>query len=145
VLRLAQVPNVVGIKDATGNLERGADLIRRKPKSFLVFSGDDATGLPLMLLGGDGVISVTANVAAKTMHEMCVAALAGDIARARELNDRLLGLHRHLFCEANPIPVKWAAQQMGLIGGGIRLPLTPLSPSCYDLVRDAMRQAAIPG
>jgi 4-hydroxy-tetrahydrodipicolinate synthase len=145
VLRLAQVPHVVGIKDATANLERASDLIRRKPKGFMVFSGDDATGLPLMLLGGDGIISVTANVAAKTMHEMCAAALAGNIAKAREWNDRLLGLHRHLFCEANPIPVKWAAQQMGLIGGGIRLPLTPLSASCYDLVRDAMRQAGIPG
>ncbi len=145
VLRLAQIPNIVGIKDATANLERGADLIRRKTKHFMVFSGDDATGLPLMLLGGDGVISVTANVAAKAMHEMCAAALAGNLARAREINDRLLGLHRHLFCEANPIPVKWAAQQMGLIGSGIRLPLTPLAPACYDMVRDAMRQAGIAG
>ena len=145
VLRLAQVPNIVGIKDATGNMERGSDLIRRKPKSFMVFSGDDATGLPLMLLGGDGVISVTTNVAPKAMHELCVAALAGNISKAREINDRLLGLHRHLFCEANPIPVKWAVQQMGLMKGGIRLPLTPLSPSCYDVVRDAMRQAGIPG
>jgi 4-hydroxy-tetrahydrodipicolinate synthase len=145
VLRLAQVPNIVGIKDATANLERGAELILRKPKGFMVFSGDDATGLPLMLMGGDGVISVTANVAAKAMHEMCAAAVAGNAAKARALNDRLLGLHRHLFCEANPIPVKWVAQQMGLIGGGIRLPLTPLSASCYDLVRDAMRQAGIPG
>ena len=145
VLRLAQVPNIVGIKDATGNLERGSDLIRRKPKPFMVFSGDDATGLPLMLLGGDGVISVTTNVAPKAMHELCVAALAGNIAKAREINDRLLGLHRHLFCEANPIPVKWAVQQMGLMKGGIRLPLTPLSANCYDLVRDAMRQAGLPG
>ncbi|MEQ1774695.1 MAG: 4-hydroxy-tetrahydrodipicolinate synthase [Burkholderiales bacterium] len=145
VLRLAQVPNIVGIKDATANLERGSDLIRRKPKPFLVFSGDDATGLPLMLLGGDGVISVTTNVAPKLMHELCVAALAGNVAKAREINDRLLELHRHLFCEANPIPVKWAVQQLGLIKGGIRLPLTPLSPACYDLVRGAMRQAGIPG
>ena len=145
VLRLAQVPNIVGIKDATANLERGSDLIRRMPKDFLVFSGDDATALPLMLLGGHGVISVTANVAAKAMHELCVAALAGNIAKAREINDRLLGLHRHLFCEANPIPVKWAAQQMGLLKGGIRLPLTPLSASYHELVRDAMRQAGIPG
>ena len=145
VLRLAQVPNIVGIKDATANLERGSDLIRRMPKDFLVFSGDDATALPLMLLGGHGVISVTANVAAKAMHELCVAALAGNIAKAREINDRLLGLHRHLFCEANPIPVKWAAHQMGLLKGGIRLPLTPLSASYHELVRDAMRQAGIPG
>lgn len=143
VLRLAQVPNIIGIKEATGNMERNSDLIRRKPAEFLVFSGDDATCLPLMLLGGHGVISVTANVAAKAMHEMCDAALAGNIARAREINDRLLGLHQHLFCEANPIPVKWAAQQMGLVKRGIRLPLTPLSPAFHDRVRNAMRQAGI--
>ena len=142
-LRLAQVPNIVGIKDATANLERGSDLLRRKPQDFLVFSGDDATGLALMLLGGHGVVSVTANAAPRLMHEMCAAALAGDITRAREINNRLLGLHRHLFCEANPIPVKWAVQQMGLIEGGIRLPLTPLSPGFHDQVRDAMRQAGI--
>jgi 4-hydroxy-tetrahydrodipicolinate synthase len=142
-LRLAQVPNIVGIKDATANLERGSDLLRRKPADFLVFSGDDATGLALMLLGGHGVISVTANAAPRLMHEMCMAALAGDVARAREINNRLLGLHRHLFCEANPIPVKWAVQQMGLIEGGIRLPLTPLSAGFHDQVRDAMRQAGI--
>jgi 4-hydroxy-tetrahydrodipicolinate synthase len=145
VLRLAQVPNIVGIKDATANLERAADLIRRKPRDFLVFSGDDGTGLPLMLLGGHGVISVTANVAAKAMHEMCAAALSGNLAKAREINDRLQGLHKHLFCEANPIPVKWAAQQMGLIKGGIRLPMTPLSAPYHGVVRDAMRQAGIPG
>jgi 4-hydroxy-tetrahydrodipicolinate synthase len=143
VLRLAQIPNIVGIKDATANLERGADLLRRKPGEFLVFSGDDATALALMLLGGQGVISVTANAAPRLMHEMCAAALAGDIARARDCNNRLLGLHRHLFCEANPIPVKWAVQQMGLIGGGIRLPLTPLSAGFHDQVREAMRQAGI--
>ena len=144
-LRLAEIPNIVGIKDATGNLERGADLMRRKPKEFLVFSGDDATALALTLLGGDGVISVTANAAPRLMHEMCVAALKGDLEAARDANNRLLGLHRHLFCEANPIPVKWAVQQMGLIKGGIRLPLTPLSPACHDQVRDAMRQAGIAG
>jgi 4-hydroxy-tetrahydrodipicolinate synthase len=143
VLRLAQVPNIVGIKDATANLERGADLLRRKPRDFLVFSGDDATGLALMLLGGHGVISVTANAAPRLMHEMCAAALSGDIARAREINNRLLGLHRHLFCEANPIPVKWVVQQMGLIKGGIRLPLTPLSEGFHSQVREAMRQAGI--
>ncbi|OGA10447.1 MAG: 4-hydroxy-tetrahydrodipicolinate synthase [Betaproteobacteria bacterium RIFCSPLOWO2_02_64_14] len=142
-LRLAQIPNIVGIKDATANLERGADLLRRKPGDFLVFSGDDATGLALMLLGGHGVISVTANAAPRMMHEMCAAALAGDVARARDINNKLLGLHRHLFCEANPIPVKWVVQQIGLIKGGIRLPLTPLSAGCHDLVRTAMRQAEI--
>ena len=144
-LRLAEIPNIVGIKDATGNPERCADLIRRKPADFLVFSGDDATALALMLLGGDGVISVTANAAPRLMHEMCEAALKGDLAAARTANNGLLGLHRHLFCEANPIPVKWAVQQMGLIQGGIRLPLTPLSPAFHDQVRDAMRQAGIPG
>ncbi len=140
-LRLAEVPGIVGIKDATGNLERGTDLLRRRPKAFSVYSGDDATGIALMLLGGDGVISVTANVAPRLMHEMCVAALAGDTAKATDLNNRLLGLHRHLFCEANPIPVKWAVQQLGLMGGGIRLPLTPLAPQFHELVREAMQQA----
>jgi 4-hydroxy-tetrahydrodipicolinate synthase len=143
VLRLAQVPNIIGIKDATANLERGSELIRRKPREFRVYSGDDATGLPLILLGGNGVISVTANVAPRLMREMCAAALAGDVARARELNNRLLPLHRHLFLEANPIPVKWAVQQMGLIRGGIRLPLTPLSAACHEQVREAMRHAGV--
>jgi 4-hydroxy-tetrahydrodipicolinate synthase len=96
-----------------------------------------------MLLGGHGVISVTANAAPRLMHEMCAAALAGDIVRAREINNRLLGLHRSLFCEANPIPVKWAVQQMGLIKGGIRLPLTPLSEGFFSQVREAMQQAGI--
>ena len=142
-LRLAELPNIVGIKDATGNMERGCDLIRRKPADFRVFSGDDGTGLALMLLGGDGVISVTSNVAPRLMSEMCKAALAGNIAAAREVNDKLLGLHRHLFCEANPIPVKWAVQQLGLIEGGIRLPLTPLATAFHDQVRSAMRQAGL--
>jgi len=143
VVRLAQVPNVVGIKDATANLERGADLIRRVPKGFAIYSGDDATALPLILLGGDGVISVTANVAPRLMHEMCSAAFAGDLQKARALNNKLLGLHRHLFVEANPIPVKWVLQEMGMIHGGIRLPLTPLSSSFHDLLRGAMEQAGI--
>ncbi len=143
VLRLAQIPNIVGIKDATANLERGSDLIRRKPRDFRVYSGDDATGLPLILLGGDGVISVTANVAPRLMHEMCAAALGGDVVRARESNNRLLPLHHNLFLEANPIPVKWAVQQMGLIKGGIRLPLTPLSAACHEPVREAMRHAGV--
>ncbi|HKA40750.1 MAG TPA: 4-hydroxy-tetrahydrodipicolinate synthase, partial [Burkholderiales bacterium] len=141
VLRLAQIPNVVGIKDATANLERGSELIRRKPREFLVFSGEDATGLPLILMGGHGVISVTANVAPRLMHDMCAAALDGNIAKARELNNRLLPLHRNLFLEANPIPVKWAVQEMGLIEGGIRLPLTPLSAIYHEQVREAMRHA----
>jgi 4-hydroxy-tetrahydrodipicolinate synthase len=143
VLRLAQIPNIVGIKDATANLERGSELIRRKPREFRVLSGDDATGLPLILVGGHGVISVTANVAPRLMHEMCAAALGGDVAKARELNNRLLPLHRNLFLEANPIPVKWAVQQMGLIKGGIRLPLTPLAASCHEQVREALRHAGV--
>jgi 4-hydroxy-tetrahydrodipicolinate synthase len=142
-LRLAQVPNIAGIKDATGNLERGADLIRRAPKGFAIYSGDDATALALTLMGGDGVISVTANVAPRLMHEMCIAALAGDLTKARSLNNKLLGLHRHLFVEANPIPVKWVLEEMGMIAGGIRLPLTPLSSSLHDLLRGAMEQASI--
>lgn len=142
-LRLAELPNIVGIKDATGNIERGCDLLRRKPADFRVFSGDDGTGLALMLLGGDGVISVTSNVAPRLMSEMCKAALAGNVAGAREVNDKLLGLHRHLFCEANPIPVKWALQQLGHIEGGIRLPLTPLAEAFHGQVRSAMRQAGL--
>jgi 4-hydroxy-tetrahydrodipicolinate synthase len=108
-----------------------------------VYSGDDATGLALMLLGGKGIISVTANIAPRLMHEMCAAALAGDVNKARELNFKLLPLHSKLFVEANPIPVKWAAAQMGLIGMGIRLPLTPLSQQFHEVVREAMRQADI--
>ncbi|HEU5284181.1 MAG TPA: 4-hydroxy-tetrahydrodipicolinate synthase, partial [Burkholderiales bacterium] len=142
-LRLAQVPNIVGIKDATGNLERGADLVRRAPRDFAVYSGDDGTALALMLIGGHGVISVTANAAPRLMHEMCAAAASGDLARARSINNKLLGLHRHLFVEANPIPVKWVLHSMGRIEGGIRLPLTPLSSSFHDLLRGAMEQAEL--
>jgi len=113
------------------------------PPRVAVYSGDDATGLALMLLGGRGVISVTANVAPRLMHEMCVAALKPEPARARELNNRLMGLHRHLFVEANPIPVKWAVASMKLMQQGIRLPLTPLSANYHEVVRDAMAQAGI--
>ena len=143
VLRLAEIPNIVGIKDATGDLQRGAELLKRKPADFAVYSGDDGTALALMLLGGDGVISVTANVAPRAMHELCAAAIEGNVARAREINNKLLALHRDLFCEANPIPVKWAVQQLGLIGGGIRLPLTPLAGGLQERVREAMRQAGL--
>ena len=142
-LRLAELPNIVGIKDATGNIERGTDLIVRAPEGFAVYSGDDASACALMLLGAQGDISVVANVAPKLMHEMCAAALAGNLATARELNVRLLALHRHLFCEANPIPVKWACQQLGLIANGMRLPLTPLSLDCHERVRAAMRHAGL--
>jgi 4-hydroxy-tetrahydrodipicolinate synthase len=143
MLRLAQIPNIVGLKDATGNLERGSDLLRQAPPDFAVYSGDDATGLALMLLGARGVISVTANVAPRLMHEMCAAALNPDVKRARALNNQLLGLHRGLFVEANPIPVKWAVSQLKLIQPGIRLPLTPLAQSYHETVRAAMRQAGI--
>jgi 4-hydroxy-tetrahydrodipicolinate synthase len=142
-LRLAQIPNVVGIKDATANIERGTDLVKRAPKGFAIYSGDDASGLALMLMGGHGIISVTANVAPRVMHEMCAAALAGDLARAREANLKLLGLHRNLFVEANPIPVKWAVAQLGLIEGGIRLPLTPLAAQYQETVRETMREAGV--
>jgi len=140
-LRLAQVPGIVGIKDATGNMERAADLLRRAPKDFALYTGDDASALPFMLLGGHGVISVTANVAPKLMHEMCEAAFAGNLARGRELNNALLPLHSRLFVEANPIPVKWACAELGLISPGLRLPLTPLSAGLHDTVRDALRHA----
>ena len=124
VLRLAQIPNIVGIKDATGNIERGSDLLQRAPEGFAIYSGDDASTLALMLLGAHGTISVTANVAPALMHQMCVAALAGDVKTAREINFRLLGLHRSLFLEANPIPVKWAVSRMGRMKNTLRLPLT---------------------
>ncbi|MBY0575144.1 MAG: 4-hydroxy-tetrahydrodipicolinate synthase [Gallionellaceae bacterium] len=141
VLRLAQLPNIVGIKDATGNIERGSDLLQRAPENFAVYSGDDASTLALLLLGAHGTISVTANVAPKSMHEMCVAALNGDVAKARAINYQLLGLHRNLFVEANPIPVKWAVARMGRIKNTLRLPLTPLSLNMQGVVEQAMRQA----
>jgi 4-hydroxy-tetrahydrodipicolinate synthase len=143
-LRLAQVPGIVGIKDATGNMERAADLVKRAPQGFALYSGDDASALAFILLGGHGTISVTANVAPRLMHEMCAAALGGDLVKARQINARLLGLHRHLFVEANPIPVKWAVSRMGLIESGIRLPLTPLSPEHHERVLLAMREAGVP-
>lgn len=142
-LRLAQIPNIIGIKDATGDIGRGSDLLLRAPADFLVYSGDDASALALLLLGGHGVISVTANVAPKMMHDMCAAAFAGELDTARKLNNKLLGLHTDLFVEANPIPVKWAVSQMGLIGSGIRLPLTPLSAQYHSRLRNAMQQADI--
>jgi len=143
VLRLAEIPNIVGIKDATGGIERGSDLLQRAPKDFAVYSGDDASTLALMLLGAHGTISVTANVAPKLMHEMCAAALRGEVARAREINFQLLGLHRKLFVEANPIPVKWAVARMGKMKNVLRLPLTPLSSAAQPQVEAAMRQAGV--
>jgi len=143
VLRLAQVPGIIGIKDATANIERGTDLVKRLPRNFAIYSGDDATALALILLGGHGVISVTANVAPKLMHQMCSAALVGDLKRARDINLRLLGLHQRLFVEANPIPVKWALAEMGLIEHGLRLPLSPLSEKFHNMVRESLHEAGI--
>ncbi|MBS0001602.1 MAG: 4-hydroxy-tetrahydrodipicolinate synthase [Thioalkalivibrio sp.] len=143
VERLATIPNIVGLKEALGELERTQELVNRVGGRLDLFSGDDATALEFLLAGGQGVISVTANVAPGPMHEMCMAALNGDVARAREFNTRLDGLHRALFREANPIPVKWAVAKMGLIPDGIRLPLTPLSEPFHEAVLDAMRQAGI--
>lgn len=139
VVRLSQVPNIIGIKDATGDIGRGAMLIRDVPSDFIVLSGDDATAAALILLGGRGNISVTANVAPALMHQLCAAALAGDAARTRQLNARLATLNQVLFLEANPIPVKWAAAEMGLIQPGYRLPLTPLSAQHHDTVRQALK------
>jgi len=143
VLRLAQVPGIIGIKEATANIERNTDLIRRAPRNFAIYSGDDATCLALILMGGHGVISVTANVAPKAMHQMCAAALVGDVKKARELNLRLFPLHQRLFVEANPIPVKWAMAEMGLIEGGMRLPMSPLAEKFHQTVREALHEAGI--
>lgn len=143
VLRLAQIPNITGIKDATGDIERGSDLLQRAPEDFAIYSGDDASTLALMLLGAHGSISVTANVAPKLMHEMCMAALEGNVLLAREINFKLLGLHRNLFLEANPIPVKWAVSRMGRMKNTLRLPLTPLSAGAHDAIEQAMLQAGV--
>ena len=141
--RLADVPNIVGIKEATGNMDRAREIIALCGDKLDVYSGDDATGLELMLLGGKGVISVTTNVAPRAMQDMCTRARNGDAGGARAINDRLMGLHKHLFAESNPIPVKWALQQMGLIENGIRLPLTWLASAHHETVRQAMRTAGV--
>lgn len=143
VERLADTPNIVGIKEATGDLQRGRELIERVGDRMQVYSGDDATAAELMLLGGKGNISVTANVAPRMMHDICQAAMQGDADNARRLNDALMPLHKTLFIESNPIPVKWALHEMGLIGEGLRLPLTPLSPRCHEPVREALRQCGL--
>jgi 4-hydroxy-tetrahydrodipicolinate synthase len=142
-LRLAQISNIVGIKDATGDIQRGSDLLQRAPENFAVYSGDDASAVALMLLGAHGSISVTANVAPAKMHAMCAAALTGDVLTARKINFQLLGLHRELFIEANPIPVKWAVARMGKIKNSVRLPLTPLTHAACSIVEAAMYQAGV--
>ncbi|HOF31392.1 MAG TPA: 4-hydroxy-tetrahydrodipicolinate synthase [Burkholderiaceae bacterium] len=143
VLRLAQVDGIVGIKEATGNIERAQWLIREVPKGFAIYSGDDPTAVALMLCGGQGNISVTANVAPRLMHELCMAAIAGDARRAMEIQLRLMPVHKHLFVEANPIPVKWAMARMGLCGGTLRLPMTPMSASFEPVVEGALRAAGL--
>ncbi|MGH8371316.1 MAG: dihydrodipicolinate synthase family protein, partial [Gammaproteobacteria bacterium] len=143
VERLASVANVVGIKEATGNLERAAAIRSRCGDDFLLISGDDATAMEFILAGGCGVISVTANVAPRLMHQMCAAAHAGDRQQAVQYDQRLRRLHKDLFVETSPIPVKWALAQMGRIPAGIRLPLTPLSPACFETVRAALTAAGI--
>jgi 4-hydroxy-tetrahydrodipicolinate synthase len=138
VLRLAQVPGIVGIKEATGNIDRAQWLIREAPAGFSIYSGDDPTAVALMLCGGHGNVSVTANVAPHLMHELCVAAIAGDRQRAMALQFQLLPLHKHLFVEANPIPVKWAMARMNLCGGTLRLPMTPLTAANEAAVQGAL-------
>ena len=145
VLRLAQVPGIVGIKEATGNVERAQWLIRDVPKAFAVYSGDDGSAVALMLCGGQGNVSVTANVAPRLMHELCVAAVAGDARRAMAIQFQLLPLHKTLFVEANPIPVKWAMARMGLCGGALRLPMTRMSPAYEATVEAALRASGVLG
>jgi 4-hydroxy-tetrahydrodipicolinate synthase len=143
VMRLAQVPGIVGIKDATGNIERGQWLIKDAPKGFAVYSGDDGTAVALMLCGGQGNISVTANIAPRLMHQLCVAAIAGDAATANQIQHRLLPVHKNLFVEANPIPLKWAMDKMGLCGGTMRLPLTSMAQSYEPTVLAALKMAGL--
>jgi 4-hydroxy-tetrahydrodipicolinate synthase len=143
VLRLAQVPGIVGIKEATGNIERAQWLIREVPQGFAVYSGDDPTAVALMLCGGQGNISVTANIAPRLMHELCVAAIAGDRRRAMDIQFQLMPVHKQLFVEANPIPVKWAMARLGLCGPALRLPMTPLTPSNEPVVEAALRASGL--
>jgi 4-hydroxy-tetrahydrodipicolinate synthase len=145
ILRLAQVPGVVGVKEATGNIDRAAHLIKSAPAGFGIYSGDDPTAIALMLLGGHGNISVTANVAPRAMSALCKAALAADAKTAREIHLKLLSLHKNLFIESNPIPAKWALKEMGRMQGGIRLPLTPLDARYHDVVRAALRDSGVWG
>ncbi len=143
VLRLTKVPGVVGIKEATGNIERAQWLVKETPDDFAVYSGDDPTAVALMLCGGQGNVSVTANVAPKLMHELCKAAMARDVQAAMDIQFKLLTLHKHLFVEPNPIPVKWAMERIGLCGGTLRLPMTPLSEHLKPSVEAALRSAGL--
>ena len=143
VMRLAQIDGIIGIKEATGNLERAQWLIHDAPKGFSIYSGDDGTAVALMLCGGQGNVSVTANIAPKMMHELCVAAIAGHACESMAIQNRLLNLHKNMFTEANPIPVKWAASKMGLCGGTMRLPMTPFSPKLQPALEAAMRECGL--
>ncbi|CAM8648035.1 DapA Dihydrodipicolinate synthase/N-acetylneuraminate lyase [Comamonadaceae bacterium] len=143
VLRLTQVPGIVGIKEATGNIERAQWLIKDAPKEFSIYSGDDPTAVALMLCGGHGNVSVTANVAPRLMHELCEAAIAGDVARAMDIQLKLLPVHKALFVESNPIPVKWAVSRMGLSKPALRLPLTPLTDASQPVLERAMQSAGL--
>lgn len=143
IIRLAGVPGIVGVKDATGNLARGTELLRRIPEGFAVYSGDDATAMALILCGGHGNISVTANVAPKIMREMVAAALEGNTARAIELNNKVLPLHNHLFVEPNPVPLKWSMVELGMIESGMRLPLAPLGQAYHESMRAALRESGL--
>jgi 4-hydroxy-tetrahydrodipicolinate synthase len=143
VERLADISNIIGIKEATGDLQRARELIDRVADRMAVYSGDDPTAVELILMGGKGNVSVTANVAPQAMHELCAAALAGDADLARQMNDALMPLHKALFIESNPIPVKWALHEMGMMADALRLPLTPLSARCQETVRAALRECGI--
>ncbi len=143
ILRLAAIDNIVGVKDATGNIGRGLDLLRLAPSDFAVYSGDDPTAMALMLAGGKGNISVTANVAPRAMAELCAAAMNGEIAKAIEINNRVFPLHQKLFVEPNPVPAKWALAEMGKMPAGIRLPLVPLAEEFHPAVRAALRDAGV--
>ena len=143
VMRLAQISGIVGIKEATGNIERAQWLIKDAPKGFAVYSGDDGTAVVLMLCGGQGNVSVTANIAPRLMHDLCVAAMAGDAKKAMQIQQRLLPVHKNLFIEANPIPLKWAMHKMGLCGGTMRLPMTPMAQSLEPTVLAALKASGL--
>ena len=142
-LRCAGLPGVIGVKEASGNIERAQWLIKQAPKGFAIYSGDDGTAVALMLLGGQGNVSVTANVAPKLMHELCIAAIEGRVREATAIQMRLLSLHKALFCESSPAPTKWAMKRLGLIGDAVRLPITPLTPAGETQVEQALRDAAL--
>ena len=143
VIRLSNVPGIIGIKEATGNIERAQWLIKDLPQTFSVYSGDDPTAVALMLCGGKGNVSVSANIAPKLMHELCVAAMAGDVKRAMQIQFQLLPIHKNLFVEANPIPLKWAMSRKGLCNATMRLPMTPLTPANEGVVEAALKASGL--